>query len=129
MCLTLFACFACSPPEENEQTETDTCYVTIEETDGVNIDVGGKYILTKGDSLTVKLVPESGYKAEKAVYKDSAGNHEINASQLTDNTVTIHCLVRGVRQRRAARRNGNFQYRYGGASRQGGKHQRQRFRR
>lgn len=96
MCLTLFACFACSPPKENEQTETDTCYVTIEETDGGNIDVGGKYILTKGDSLTVKLVPESGYKAEKAVYKDSAANHEINASQLTDNTFTIHNIVSDI---------------------------------
>ena len=90
LCLAVLACFACSPPKENEPTDTGTCYVTIEETSGGNIDIGGKYTLTKGDSLTVRLIPESGYKTEKAIYTDSSGVHELSSSLITDNTFTIH---------------------------------------
>lgn len=86
----LLCAFACKSDNKGVQPEEPSSYgVKIEDTVNGAIDVGGKYLVEKGGSLEVRLVPDSGYETEKAYYTDGEGKHELDASKLPGNTFTV----------------------------------------
>ena len=86
----LLCAFACKSDNTDPKPEEPSSFgVKIEDTVNGAIDVGGKYLVEKGGSLEVRLVPDSGYETEKAYYTDGVGKHELDASRIPGNTFTV----------------------------------------